>query len=280
MSEIERLRDAIHAFELHRSPSKLLEAVKAGTWRTGKPERSESANARALAERLHHLGVRVLAYGDRQYPDALSYLPTPPAFLFYLGDASLLEADGVGMCGSRHASDEGLAAARSCGEVVARRGLTVISGNAKGVDAAAQAAAVMAGGNAILVVPEGIANFRFRKSLSSDGARNRLLILSQFHPNQPWNVGAAMTRNGVIAALGKALVVVEAGDTGGTLDAGLQALRMKRPVIALEFAGGSPKGNEMLFAKGALRAGSRSALIRAVDAVRSGDTDQLSLALA
>jgi DNA processing protein len=78
-------------------------------------------------------------------------------------------------------------------------------------------------------------------------------VLSQFPPHQTWNVGAAMTRNAVIAALGRALVVIEASETGGTLDAGIQALAIKRPVIALEFESeATPAGNRLLLERGAI----------------------------
>jgi DNA processing protein len=76
-----------------------------------------------------------------------------------------------------------------------------------------------------------------------------------------------MARNAVIVGLGRALVVVEARDKGGTLDAGLQALRLGRPLLALEFSDIAPKGNALLFEKGAQRVSTTGELKRALDAI-------------
>jgi DNA processing protein len=161
-----------------------------------------------------------------------------------------------------------LEAARACGQEVARHGLTVVSGYAKGVDMETHLGALEANGKTIIVLAEGMLHWRKKKALQVVGAQdNRLLVVSQFPPAQTWNAGAAMTRNGVIAGLGRALVVVEAGDRGGTLDAGMQALRMKRPVLALEFSTQAPAGNAILFTKGARRIASLGDLKRALDAV-------------
>jgi DNA recombination-mediator protein A len=119
--------------------------------------------------------------------------------------------------------------------------------------------------------------FAIKKALREiDAEPERMLVLSQFPPRQTWNTGSAMTRNGVIAALGRALVVIEARERGGTLDAGLQALRMHRPLLALDFSGGAPVGNELLFARGARRIATAGELKRVLDVI--GDpSEQLAL---
>lgn len=216
-----------------------------------------SASATELAEQ----GVDVLILGDRRYPARLSNLKSPPPLLFYSGDPGLLELSGVGMCGSRHASPRGLEAARVCGEEVVRQGLVVISGYARGVDTETHLAALGSGGRTVIVLAEGIQQFRPKRVFRDVGLDpKRVLVLSQFAPSQRWTVGAAMTRNSVIIGLGQALVVIEAGETGGTLNAGLQAFQIGRPVLALDFTAGAPTGNRILFEKGATRIHSRSEL--------------------
>jgi DNA processing protein len=102
------------------------------------------------------------------------------------------------------------------------------------------------------------------------------VVVSQFSPGQPWNAGAAMARNAVISGLSRALVVVEAGDTGGTLAAGLHALERGQPVIVLQLDD-TPAGNRILLDKGAIPVRSRQELAsRLADLPTAGST-QMSL---
>ena len=104
----------------------------------------------------------------------------------------------------------------------------------------------------ITVLPEGISHFRLRTgSADSESSEEQVLVVSQFPPGQPWTIGGAMTRNALIAGMATALVVIEAGVRGGTLAAGETALKLGRPVIALEFGIGTPAGNATLIQKGA-----------------------------
>jgi DNA processing protein len=235
------------------------------------------------ATRLEKTGVGVLIRGDDEdYPRALEALRNPPRILFYRGKLALAREPAVGMCGSREASPEGLAAARACGRAVARAGLAVISGYARGVDTETHLGALEVGGSTVIVLADGIEHFRIKRVFREAFDPDRVLVLSQFPPRQTWNAGAAMTRNGVIAALGRALVVIEANEAGGTLDAGLQGLALGRPVLALEFRSGPRPGNELLFARGAHRVAGRTDLLRAVESLSDPTVnirDQLRLAL-
>jgi DNA processing protein len=241
----------------------------------------ERQRIKASAFDLADQGTDVLILGDPQYPARLLSLKSPPPLLFYSGDPGLLDVSGVGMCGSRHASPRGLEAARVCGEEVVRQGSVVISGYAKGVDTETHLAALGAGGKTVIVLAEGIQHFRPKRAFREVGLDpKRVLVLSQFAPTQRWTVGAAMTRNSVIIGLGQALVVIEAGETGGTLNAGLQAFQIGRPVLALDFTTGAPTGNRILFEKGAIRIHSRSelgAVLRNIAASDRKPNDQLRL---
>lgn len=246
-------------------------------------ERTAQGSKRAatrVADDLRTGGVDVLALGDDGYPERLATIPAAPPLLYVWGNSSLLRSPSVGMCGSRDVSERGLQAARACGEAVARQGLTVISGYAKGVDTETHLAALRQGGSTVIVLAEGIIHFRHKKVFGSEGLDpERTVVVSQFPPTQPWNVGAAMTRNAVIAGLGQALVVIEAGETGGTLNAGLQAIRMGRTVFALNFADAVPSGNRILFEKGAKPVRTPRELYEAVAAIDAA-VRQMSLPLA
>lgn len=269
MERLARLEFALVALARFGSAAKFRAALRQSTEPQPPPISSEDAErirdeAAALADR----GIDVCVLGDSRYPPTLAALRQAPPALFMWGNPELLTANAVGMCGSRHASDKGLQAATVCGEEVAGRRLAVISGYAKGVDTQTHLAALGCGGRTIIVLAEGILYFRKKKVFDDVGLDfDRVLVLSQFPPSQRWNVGAAMTRNGVIAGLGKALVVIEAGETGGTLNAGLQAMEMGRPVLALEFSVGTPVGNQALFEKGAIPIRSRAHLGRVLDQI-------------
>lgn len=204
------------------------------------------------SEELAERGATAILRGSVQYPRLLDFVENAPPVLFVMGNASLLLEPSIGVCGSRNVSDEGLLAARTCGQTAASQGLVSVSGYARGVDMATHVSALQAGGTTIIVLPEGIHRFKVKRgAFSETWDPDRVLVLSQFSPTQPWTTGGAMTRNSVIIGLSLALVVVEAGETGGTLAAGKRALDLGRRVIALEFAR-TPRGNEMLLDRGAV----------------------------
>jgi DNA processing protein len=203
---------------------------------------SISEEARALASE----NFTALIVGVEGYPTQLAAVEGAPPVLFCRGPTELLTSTGIGICGSRNVSDEGLRAATACGEAAAEEGLTVISGYARGVDMASHVAALKGGGRTIVVLPEGITRFRVRRGeLASVWNPSRSLVVSQFSPTQPWSASAAMMRNVVIFGLGLALVVVEAD----------------RRVVALEFAE-IPRGNAMLLRRGAIPVRDRSEFVK------------------
>jgi DNA processing protein len=245
-------------------------------------DESAREDARTTADALLARGWDAVVLGDALYPKQLAVVKSPPPVLFVWGDVDLLHRAAIGVCGSRKASEAGLRAARACAAVAAREGLVVVSGNAPGVDTEAHIGALEGGSATILVIPEGALHYRPRRSEASGDLDGRVLVLSQFPPRQRWHVGSAMARNGVVAALGEALIVVEAGNEGGTLNAGRQALAMGRPVVALQFDSmPTPPGNAILHAKGALRLQRASDLPEILAALRASDSasSQLGLAL-
>jgi DNA processing protein len=273
LSESDLLRLAFVALEVHRTPARISRALEFGG-PTGlmqareELDRERQDRVDAQAEDLSSQGIRALIRGLDGYPTRLDAAPQAPPLLFCVGNPRVLSGDGIGMCGARNASAAGLEAARTCGEEVAALGMNVISGYARGVDTETHLGALGAGGRTIIVLAEGITRFRQKKVFGdSDFDPNQVVVVSQFAPGQVWTVGNAMTRNTVIAGLARALVVVEAGETGGTLNAGLRALQMKRPVLALNFTTGTPLGNQVLFDQGARAVSSRRELRTALQAL-------------
>lgn len=214
---------------------------------------------------LQEIQVRVLTLGEADYPVSLRVVRQPPPLLYVIGDLTALQEPGIGICGSRKASPKGLEYARIFGAKVARLGLPEVSGYARGVDTEAHLGALEAGGRTVIVLAEGMAHFRLKQVFRSiEGVLERITVVSEFHPARPWQVASAMKRNRTICALSKGVVVVEAGDTGGTLDAGKECLRQGKPLLVVQHgeAAGTPAGNLELIRAGGIPVTSRRDLER------------------
>lgn len=286
-NHIERLTVAVALFNVYRTPERVARTIGQGGFlaAVGTLTGSQLAEAAEVSDELASRNIDVCFFGEAKYPQRLALMNRPPAVLFTWGNQDLLNELGLGMCGSRNASERGIAAARHCGVVVADHKLMIISGYARGVDTETHLAALGSGGRTAIVLAEGILHFRRKRAFAGvDFDPTRIVVISQFAPSQVWSVGAAMSRNRVIVGLGKALVVIEAGETGGTLDAGMQALKAGKPVLALEFSdGATPAGNRLLHEKGAVRINNKQHLADVLRTIRTTpefepiSSEQLSL---
>ena len=240
--------------------------------------RTQIEHVDETTERLIDQGIDALLLGEDGYPPSLAASRKAPPALFVKGPHQVLLRPGIGTCGSRHASEESLRVARACSQMVAARGFNLVSGYARGVDTVTHVGALTHGGTTTIVLAEGIERFRIRQGEFADQwDPSRCCVISQFSPTQPWSAGAAMTRNAVISGLSKALVVVEAGETGGTLAAGLHALERSQPVLVLQSHNSPAVGNQTLLDKGATPVRSRDELERCLADLPSNGSTQLSL---
>src|ERR1035441_7992885 len=201
--------------------------------------------------------VRVLSIIDSDYPEALrtSLGESAPVLLLCMGNLDLLKSVSVGFCGSREASEKGLATARDSATLLANQKINIVSGFAAGVDMNAHRAALVAGGTTTVVLAEGILRFRVKKDIRDVWDESRTLIVSEFGPNLPWSVSNAMQRNKTICGLSRAMVLIEARSTGGSIQAGRDAIKMGLPLFAAVYEGSpeSATGNEELLKNGAKR---------------------------
>lgn len=201
------------------------------------------------------LEARILEQNDDVYPSSLSDVlgRDAPRRLEWLGNLSLLSRPSVGFCGSRKASSKGLAAAADCAAQAAENGVVVVSGYASGVDAVAHFEALAKDGSTIIVLPEGISYFRVRRELREVWDWERVLVVSQFSADERWQSFRAMARNKVIIGLSDAMIVIEAGETGGTMDAGKSTLRYGQPLFVAQYEEVTPDavGNRYLIELGA-----------------------------
>lgn len=179
-------------------------------------------------------GLALTMLGDPDYPAALFDLPDAPPALWWRGDLAHLTPPAVALVGTRTASAYGLRCARALAAALARAGVVVVSGMARGIDAAAHEAALDAGAPSIAVlgtgadVPYPAAHRALHARLARAG-----LVLSEAAPGSAAAPGAFPRRNRIIAALARVTVVVEAGVKSGALITAGHATELGRTVAAV-----------------------------------------------
>jgi len=190
-----------------------------------------------IHERIHdETGAipRALTRGDAGFPSSLAEVPDAPATLHVRG--ALLDADAlaVAIVGSRRATPYGLEVAETLAADLAARGVTIVSGLARGIDSAAHRGALRVGGRTLAVLGSGVdviyppENRRLAAEIAARGA-----LVSQFAPGTPPLPHNFPTRNQVIAALSLAVVVVEAAEKSGSLITARLAAELGREVLAV-----------------------------------------------
>lgn len=179
--------------------------------------------------------MSVLLRSDPRYPPRLLGLPTPPEPLWWEGDVSLLSREGIAIVGTRRMTAYGERVARELATAVAVAGLVVVSGLAQGIDSAAHAAALDARGDTVAVLGEGLAAFDPHGRRRRIAARLRAhgCLVSQYEPLFPAQGWMFAKRNATIAALARAVVVVEAPHGSGALITAADALALGRAVYAV-----------------------------------------------
>lgn len=192
---------------------------------------------------------------DNNYPEDLKrYLYTnTPSVLSYIGNLNLLNKKKVGFSGSRKVSDKGIAITKDCVEQLSEKDICTVSGYAAGVDHIAHYTTIEQGASTIIVLPEGIESFRIKKEFKDIWDWDRILVLSEFMPDDKWTASRAMLRNNTIIGLSDIVVVVEAGETGGSLDAGLKTIEKGKYLFVPQYGAvpDSALGNNILINKGA-----------------------------
>jgi DNA processing protein len=194
-------------------------------------------------DRLTAAGLSAVCRCSPLYPPGLGDLPDPPAVLHYAGDSELLVGDGVAIVGARNASSYGLDVAGALGRGVAAAGVTVVSGMAMGVDAAAHHGALAGGpGRTLCVLATGVdrpypARFHaLHREIVKQGC-----VVSEMAPGTEPRRWAFPARNRIIAALSRGTVVVEGGERSGSLITADFAAELGRFVGAVPGPATSPR---------------------------------------
>jgi len=212
-------------------------------------QRSFAELARQELESCARHQFSVLLRDDSLWPANLREIPLMPLLLFCRGTLdSVLDQRAVAMVGSRYPTPHGLRQARRFARLFAERGVTVVSGLARGIDAASHEAALEAGGRTIGVLGSGLARVYPRENRSlADAVARQGALLSEFPCDAAPLRHHFPQRNRILSALGLGLVVVEAGEKSGSLLTVDWALQQQRPVFVVP---GRPEDAE---ARGGLR---------------------------
>ncbi|HEX6815278.1 MAG TPA: DNA-processing protein DprA [Gemmatimonadaceae bacterium] len=214
-------------------------------------------------ERAEHIGATLILAGDDDYPTSLLDLdhagapnhPLSPPVLWALGQTNLLRSTIVAIVGTRRATIYGERTTADIASALARAGATIVSGMARGIDAAAHVAALSApGGATIAVLGTGVdvaypsAHRALHERIASAG-----LLLSEELPGDRANGGSFPKRNRIIAALASVTIVCEAPERSGALITARYANDLARTVAAIPGRIDSPQslGSNRLLRDGA-----------------------------
>lgn len=202
-----------------------------------------SEKDRAFARSLHPVdietaaeacGARFVTWGSPEYPSQLRQIHDPPAALYVVGTALADVTAAVAVVGARRCTALGVEAAREIGRGLGLAGLTVVSGAARGIDAAAHEGALSVNGPTVAVLGSGldvVYPFHTRTlvaRIASEGA-----LVSEYAPGVPPSQHHFPARNRIVAGLCRATVVVEGAERSGSLITAEHAMEFGRDVFAV-----------------------------------------------
>lgn len=181
-------------------------------------EHLDEAEERAGAELAAALkvGARLTTVLDDDYPANLRLVHDLPPFLFYRGEMQLSDVRSVAVVGTRDATDAGIRRARKMASLLVERGVTVVSGLARGIDTAAHQTALDHGGRTIAVLGTGITKcYPAENKNLADDITGAGAIVSQFWPSSGPAKWTFPRRNHVTSGISQGTVVIEASSTSG-----------------------------------------------------------------
>jgi DNA processing protein len=217
-------------------------------------ELRSAINLDQVWDQLEAKGITVLIQTDENYPRRLQELEQPPPVLYMLGELTSEDEWAVAVVGTRRVTAYGRQVAEDIAGILARNGISVISGLARGIDSISHQAALHAGGRTIAVLGSGLdriyppENRRLAEQIAAHGA-----LVSDYPPGTPPEASNFPPRNRLISGLSLAVVIVEAGQKSGALITAAFAADQGREVFAVPGNISSPgsKGTNRLIRDGA-----------------------------
>lgn len=199
-------------------------------------------------------GNHILTLADASFPQGLLQTADPPCLLYVKGDPGLLNRPALALVGSRNATAQGNANAEAFARALSEAGLTIVSGLALGIDAAAHRGALSGAGSTVAVIGTGAdriypaSNAELARQIAARGS-----VISEFGLGTPAAAYNFPRRNRIISGLARGVLVVEAALGSGSLITARMALEQGREVFAIPGSIHSPlsKGCHQLIKQGA-----------------------------
>ncbi len=181
------------------------------------------------------MDIQKLLRTDPRYPPLLGALYTAPEALYYCGDLDVLEQPCLAVVGTRRCTARGETTALRFAETLASWGVSIVSGLAFGIDAAAHRGALRAGGKTVAILAQALDELRpaSHRKLAETIVESGGLLLSEYAPGVQTYKSDYLLRNRLIAGLCSATLVVEAGYPSGALNTAKHALEEGREVLCV-----------------------------------------------
>lgn len=213
-----------------------------------------SRDVDAEIEELRKHGANLLRLGSPEYPAALAEVPVPPRLIYVRGELLPQDREAVAIVGSRSCTSYGRKVAERIAYDLARAGVTIISGLARGIDGCAHRGALDAGGRTIAVMAGGLSKIYppEHKELAAEVMAHGALVSEAAMKMDPL-AGMFPARNRIISGLSRGVILVEANEKSGALITAHHAAEQGREVFAVPGQVDSPasEGTLRLLRQGA-----------------------------
>jgi DNA processing protein len=269
---IQHFGDAASAW--HAEPEELRAAGISAKVLERMLEMRSSLNVEQLWERIEAQGIRIITLQDESYPRRLKEIEQPPPVLYARGGLLGEDDFAVAIVGTRRITPYGRQVTEELASFLGGNGITVVSGLARGVDAAAHTAAIRAGGRTIAVLGSGVDRIYPPENRAlAEQIMERGAVISDYAVGTAPDAGNFPPRNRIISGLSLAVVVVEAGETSGALITAGFAAEQGREVFAVPGSILAPqsKGTNKLIQSGALPLLSAQDLLQALNLTQVGE---------
>ncbi len=220
---------------LHAAPSDLLRVPGIGNQLARRiAVACDEIDVQAELARCAEQGITILTDADSAYPRVLREIYDPPGILYVRGEIQPQDALAIAIVGARHATHYGVSQAERLAGSLARAGITIVSGLARGIDAAAHRGALAAEGRTLAVLGSGLLKMYppEHRELADEVARHGA-VLSEMPPLSPPSSGAFPQRNRLISGLSLGVLVIEASTNSGALITARHAMEQGREVFAV-----------------------------------------------